>query len=284
MGALALGCAVAFSTPAAFAQEKPIETIKKSGDWVVNFDENSCDLLAEFGTPKDPMVLKFTRYLPGDDTDLMITGRRLQTGRAWFEASVDFGLGDSPIKRIAAGIMQAKRPGIMMTGVYLNAWGSLGEVLEVTPAREAAITGVVIRVQGKKPFRLQFGPLDRPMKVMRQCLTDLVKSWGYDPAAIKVLRAPARPASSPASWVSDNDYPTKSVMEGHSGLLRFRLDIDGNGKVAGCHILDRTDPDDFSSRTCNILTNRARFTPALDANGKPTRHFYVGTFNWKVAR
>ncbi len=282
MVAPGLAGAAVLSVPAAFAQAKPIDTVTKSGDWVINYDENSCDLLTQFGPPKDLMFLKFTRYSPGDSTDLMITGSRLATGKAWLDATVDFGLGEKPTKRRAAGIVQAKRPGIMMTGVRIDGWDGDGDASEITPAKEAAVTGVVVRAEGKKPFRMQFGPLDRPMRVMRQCLTDLIQSWGYDPAVIQGLSMAVRPANGPGSWVTSDDYPTKALMSGHSGLLRFRLDVDETGKVAGCHILDRTDPDDFSALTCSILTKRSRFKPALDANGKPVKAFFMGSFTWKM--
>lgn len=283
MAALGLASVSVWSVPAALAQGDPIDTVKRSGEWIVNFDENFCDLIAQFGLPGDPMFLRLTRYSLDESTDVMVTGSRLKNGQAWLDATVDFGLGDRPTLRRVAGIVQSKRPGIIVTGIRLDGWHGEGKAPEITPAEEAAVTRIDVKVAGKRPFRLEFGPLDRPMKVMRQCLTDLVQSWGYDPAVIKELSQSAKPANNPGSWIEDADYPSHAVARGYSGLLRFRLDIDESGKVTGCHILDRTDPDDFSALTCSLLTKRGRFKPALGANGKPVRAFYLGSFSWKAS-
>lgn len=66
--------------------------------------------------------------------------------------------------------------------------------------------------------------------------------------------------------------------------MQFRLDVDPEGKVAACHILARTDPDDFSKLTCKLMSGRARFIPALDAQGKPVKSFFVSKFSWQIGR
>lgn len=268
--------------PGAQAQDKGIDTLTRSSQWLVNFDDNSCQVMAEFGPPEDRMVLRLTRYSEGDITDLTVIGNRVETHQNWPSASFDFGLGGKPVQREVAGVKLAKLPAIMATGERFDGWNGPGQPPRITPAQEAAVTGLNVKVSGKKSFRLQFGPLDRPMKVMRQCLRDLVQSWGYDPAVIDGISRPVRPDGSPAKWVTDDDYPVKAVSAGHIGLLRFRLDVDDQGKVSACHILDRTDPDDFAALTCKILTNRARFKPALDAKGTPVRAYYMGSFTWKM--
>ncbi|MDG2533924.1 energy transducer TonB [Sphingomonas sp. HITSZ_GF] len=276
---LALVGAILLGPLAAQAQDKGIETIKRSSQWVVNFDANSCDVAAEFGTPEDPMFLQLTRYAPGDVTGITVLSNRLKTSQVWFEASFDFGLGEPATPGGVVGITQRKLPGILSYSTRFDNWHGKGDAPEITPAQEATITGVVVRAPGKKPFRLEFGPLDRPMKVMRQCLDDLIQSWGYDPAVIKGLSRRPSPAGMPQRWVTDDDFPSGAL--GHNGFLRFRLDVDAQGAVAGCHILDRTDPDDFSKATCALLTKRARFKPALDKDGKPIRAYYLGSFSWK---
>jgi hypothetical protein len=276
---LKLGLAGAMLVGPLAAQAQDIETIKRSGQWVVNFDDNSCDVIAEFGTPADPMFLQFTRYAPGDVTSVTVLSSRLKSSEVWFTASLDFGLGQPATPGGVVGITQRKLPGILSYGVRFDNWHGEGNAPEITPAQEASITGVVVKAPGKKPFRLEFGPLDRPMKVMHQCLADLIQSWGYDPAVIKSASRRVAPTGSPANWVTDNDFPSGAL--GHNGFLRFRLDVDDKGKVAGCHILDRTDPNDFSKATCDLLTRRARFKPALDAAGNPMRAYYLGSFSWK---
>jgi hypothetical protein len=276
---IALAGALMLGAPAIHAQDKGIDTISRSGQWVVNFDADSCDLVAKFGPPEDPMFLQLTRYSLGNGTSITVLGNQLKTSQVWFDASFDFGLGGRPVHHEVAGITQKMLPGILVGGVRFDNWSGEGEAPEITPAQEAAVTGVTVKMGSRKPFRLEFGPLDRPMKIMRQCLTDLVQSWGYDPAVIKGLSRHVQPIGNPGNWVTDGDFPAEGL--GHNGFLQFRLDVDEKGKVAGCHILDRTDPDDFATVTCAILTRRARLKPALDANATPVRAYYLGSFIWK---
>jgi TonB family protein len=115
-------------------------------------------------------------------------------------------------------------------------------------------------------------------------MDNLVKSWGYDPVEQAAALRPVSPITSPGTWLSGNDYPLNAVMNGHSGLVQFRLDVDAEGKVLGCFILSRTSPDDFADTTCRAMIRRARLQPALDAQGKPIRSYFVGKVVWLASR
>jgi TonB family protein len=79
-----------------------------------------------------------------------------------------------------------------------------------------------------------------------------------------------------------SEYPAKAMAGGHNGLVQFRLDVDPEGKVSGCHVLARTNPDDFADLTCKSLTRRGKFKPALDAQGRPVPSFFVGKVSWMM--
>jgi protein TonB len=118
------------------------------------------------------------------------------------------------------------------------------------------------------------------MAQLRACQTDLLKSWGYDPAVQTTLTRPARPTSTAASWLKPDDYPAGAISLGQNGIVQFRLDVDADGKILGCHVLARTSPDVFADTTCRAVTRRATLVPALDAGGKPVRSFYVAKVRW----
>jgi TonB family protein len=154
----------------------------------------------------------------------------------------------------------------------------------LSPQQEAAITGVTVKIGRKKPFRLEFGPMNKPMAQLRSCQIDLLKSWGYDPTVQTALARPVQPANSPASWLSHNDYPADAVAMGQNGLVQFRLDVDPDGKISGCHVLAKTSPDVFADTTCRAVTRRAKLKPALAADGTPVRSIYVQKVRWQVGR
>ena len=121
------------------------------------------------------------------------------------------------------------------------------------------------------------------MKAMRSCTDDLLRHWGYDPAVQAALTHPASPIGDQGNWLRTADFPTNSVWKGESGLVRIRLDIEPDGSVSNCRVLYRTNPDSFADLTCKLMKERARFTPALDAAGRPVKSLYLTQIRWQSA-
>ncbi len=55
------------------------------------------------------------------------------------------------------------------------------------------------------------------------------------------------------------------------GSAQFLLLINEKGSVAGCQVLKPSGVPVFDALGCQVITKRAKFTPALDAAGKPMR-------------
>ena len=119
-----------------------------------------------------------------------------------------------------------------------------------------------------------------PMAAMRTCTMDLIKRWGYDPIVQVGLKQPAKPLNAPTKWLTTGDFPREAAMEGASGIVQVRIDLDEKGAIVGCHILHRTSPDQFADLTCKLIVQRAKLSPALDASGTPVRSFYATKIAW----
>jgi protein TonB len=72
------------------------------------------------------------------------------------------------------------------------------------------------------------------------------------------------------------------LRQGRQGMVEFRLVVDEQGQVANCHV-DLDTPGPFGEATCNAISRRARFKPALDAEGRPMRALYVCSVEFKFA-
>jgi TonB family protein len=268
-----------------FAQRAPLETLKRDGNWVVDYDRDACHLIAQFGTGKDMIIMRLTRYELGDPFYLNLYGRRLWNNNPRTEATVDFGLRETPVETEAVNGTAGDLPMTMLGWMRLDGWeGAKPEDVapRVHPAQEAAVSGVVVRIRREKPFRLEFGSLAKPMEQLRACQADLLKSWGYDPAVQATLSKPVRAASSGA-WLRSTDYPSEALITGQNGVVQFRLDVEADGRIAGCHVLARTSPDVFADTTCRAISRRAKLEPALDAAGKPVRSYYVRRVRWQAS-
>ncbi len=277
--------AAAVATGAA-AQPRAPETLTRTGAWIVDYDRDSCHLVGQFGSGDDSMILRLTRYEPGDWFDFSLYGNRLASSAARSKAKLGFGPGGAPVDRHTMNGKSGKLPLMLFGTTRLDGWersrpGEHGPPL--SPQQEAAFSEVTVKVAGKKPFRLQFGALDKPMAQLRACQEDLVKSWGYDPAVQASLKRPVEAENSPATWLKPADYPSGALNMGQNGMVQFRLDVDADGKISGCHVLARTSPDVFADTTCRLVALRAKLKPALDAAEKPVPSFYVQKVRWRVA-
>ncbi|WP_131818680.1 TonB family protein [Sphingomonas turrisvirgatae] len=63
------------------------------------------------------------------------------------------------------------------------------------------------------------------------------------------------------------------------GRMRFRLEVDGNGKVASCTILNPSGDDQLDRSVCARLVNVARFVPARNAAGQPITAEFISWIN-----
>lgn len=270
---------------AAFAA-KPIESLPHVGKWVAQFDDNACHLVGQFGTGKEAVTLQMTRYGPGQGFDLKLYGERLRAGDLIKLGGVTF-TPDAKIHRKNVVIGHAEKLPMALFGVNrLDNWIKSKEAdvgPSISPEAERAVSSIDVEFGSARRFRLLTGSMGKPMSVMRTCMHGLIKHWGFDPDVQEKLQQRPVPTRSPHNWLKSDDYPLGALDRGFSGVVHFRLDVDALGKVERCHILAVTKPSDFELATCNGVTKRARFSPALDAEGRPVRSFYVDTVRWLAA-
>jgi TonB family protein len=96
------------------------------------------------------------------------------------------------------------------------------------------------------------------------------------------LRPDPVPLGNPGDWVLTDDYPEAALAEERTGLVAFRLTVDGAGSVSACEVTESSGHDDLDTTTCALLTERAKFQPALDSNGKPVSGKYSNRVRWQI--
>jgi protein TonB len=109
--------------------------------------------------------------------------------------------------------------------------------------------------------------------------------------------APPRPPAPPApkqsqarsltgslqSSFSNDDYPPSAMDNNEQGSVSVTLTIGPSGRVVGCNATGSASST-LKNATCRIATARARFSPALDANGNPMTSTYgPQTVTWRLA-
>lgn len=94
-----------------------------------------------------------------------------------------------------------------------------------------------------------------------------------------------------ASWITSDDYPSRLLRMELSGTVSYALDVSVNGRVKNC-TTDNSYPTnadgtpnhmlELNAATCRLITRRARFQPATDANGRPIAARSSGRVRWTL--
>jgi len=95
------------------------------------------------------------------------------------------------------------------------------------------------------------------------------------------ISRPLRPID-PGSWVTNADYPPEARHAEIEGTVGFRLEVNSEGRVSSCTVTQSSESDLLDTTACALLTERATFEPALDAEGNPVAATYSNRFRWQL--
>jgi hypothetical protein len=270
----------------AFAKGDDPIMLERSGHWNVNYDDDSCSLLGSFGSGKDEIVVQISRFAPGDHFTLTLAGRPFRARFLQSRIGIDFGPEVNPQSRVTMNGKWGDKPMSILVGALRlddrTDQSADTPLPTITVGMERAVRTVDITTQDRTSYRLALGPMDAPMGVLRKCTDDLLKAWGLDPAVQAGLSRRVVPTSNPGSWVTGADYPRGQLQARQTALVRFRLIVDESGKLAGCRVQRATQGYEFAQVTCNRISERARFEPALDAAGKPVASYFQSTVRFLI--
>jgi protein TonB len=86
-------------------------------------------------------------------------------------------------------------------------------------------------------------------------------------ARLQQVAEPPRPRQPIQTLVSPDDYPAGATGR---GIVGINLLVSKQGQAILCDITQSGGSALLDTMTCQLLKRRARFTPALDRNGKPS--------------
>ncbi|MGB3379085.1 MAG: TonB family protein [Allopontixanthobacter sediminis] len=254
----------------------PLE-LEPSSDWAMNYDMEACRLTRSFGTGEEKVVVQFIRYMPGPGFEAIVAGKMLSPKGKQFEHR--FFPGNEPSDE-RMPLFGEREDGLTVwqfnTGLIpeeeLEEMPGEGSALRQRRIAREQVRAAEIRsfelLKGvRQPVSLQTGPMDGAMMAMETCMDDLVREWGYDPLVQRERISAPEPKNVPARWIASDDYPSTALRQKLSGTVRFRLDIDETGSVDGCVIQEAFSDPAFQEVTCKLIKKRARFEPAVGADG-----------------
>jgi len=93
----------------------------------------------------------------------------------------------------------------------------------------------------------------------------------------------AEAIGSPAEWVRDDDYPPGALNNGEQGAVGIEFVIARNGRVSGCTVVQSSGSQLLDRKTCQLVTERALYSPAVDAQRRAVEQTSRLRFRWQIA-
>lgn len=78
------------------------------------------------------------------------------------------------------------------------------------------------------------------------------------------------------------DYPSNALRNGEEGVVGAQWTIGADGIVRDCRITRSSGFASLDHATCRSILKRARYTPAIDASGKPIDSINATQFIWAI--
>ena len=292
-----LCCSAILSGQAIAELDDKIQALAPTSKWIVDYENEGCQLARQFGEGKDRVIASFSRYGPGTSFKLVLSGQPLKLGKSG-EIEVRFGPNESEQKlEFWPGTLSEEIPALIFTRAVWITPASPAKfdaskraipIEDVYPkrdeAREKAITYLRLGSPLTHPIQLQLGPMDKAFGALEKCVDDLMSTWGIDVAKHRSLKREVIPKGNPGNWVNTADYPIKMLRQGQPALVEFRLDIDEKGKPIGCHIQQTTRPLEFDNAVCVSLMRRSKFEPAIDADNNSIRSYWKSTVRFSLPK
>ena len=293
--AAAVALIITALSPAAFAAAP----LQPAGRWTIDYAPNECRLVRTFGTGDDAVTLLMRRGSSPDQADLIIAGKALPK----LPRQTDIELRMQP-------------SGTLLTYPALptEIRGRPERILQVFNADFGNLTPLVssqqltISIAQQPVATLELDDSSRAIRDLDACYGKLLAKWGIDaaiaaqsptqpkrigtpeqtnPGIVVALLVSGPNASRPRSWVetawvTPMDYPTEALQEERGGSVVAALSLNAQGRVEQCRVVVGSGFAPLDHRTCEILTQRARYSPARDAAGVAVPSSTVERIIWRI--
>jgi TonB family protein len=292
--------------PMLIAATQPVR-LQPSSQWILNYAENSCQLIRTFGEGKTKTVLLLESEAP-ERMDMLAVGkplvgytneigaRFLPVGGKTFKGrtaessagrdpailwSYFILLPDEAIERLQKkAAEQPAKPGTRPPSIDLAERAA--KRLQRKQFAEKA-TELEIQTRHDRPVILETGSMGEPIAMFDKCSRDSLKDWGVDPdVEDKVVRPVWAP--DPRRWFNSDDYPKSLLLRGEESEVSVRVLVDASGKVTKCTSLSHFKEPGFNQITCDNFMKRAQFAPAELADGTKVPSYYTQRVVFRIGR
>ncbi len=257
------------AAPVAALSDTPMPAAEPKAKWVVDYAEERCSISRSAG----PTGVSFTlRTIVGDDfPDLIIHSAAWREDPLQGRSEAEVSLTPARTALKAEGFAEREAD----SGYVIFLTGLPGDFVE----QFAQAQTLTIRRGNEVIAEVPTPGAAQAVAAFRKCGDDLLRSWGLDPVAL----AGAKKAYMINSFISPEDYPFAAVREGVQGKVGVRFIVDEAGRARDCKVvLSAPGVKVLQQKTCELIERRARFQPAIAADGAPIASATGFAITWRV--
>ena len=273
--------AAGLMSSAAHAVDRPARP--PAGKWVVNFGAAECIASRNYGTAEAPFFLVLKNPPMGDIVQVAL----LKPGKSGKYS-----------QQLSASLTLDDRPPVGMSMILAGGQQTDNVLFSMSLARPLAQS-----LAASKKVRIQAGHrLDETLELTQvgpvlakldECSAMLREVWHVKPEDLTMVSSPSaqlppkadlkqRMSTSTGGFLSAADYPDIALRGDLEGSVTMALLVDESGRVADCTVIATTGVAALEAQSCGIVKQRAKFTPALGLDGKPTKDSTVTRITWRL--
>ncbi len=259
---LAIALALILSHPSPALALQPIN------EWRIEPSDARCVAVRQFGSADDPVTLAIKAPPTGSSLQLAIIRRAYVRSPEQLGATLR--LGDQSFDTFALRYpTNGKKQAVM-----------LFNLLEDAAAATRNATGIEIGVTGGVDSSFWFGQSGAMWTQLDACLERLRDVWNIGEG--HEGRIATGPRGDLQGSFSSSDYPLEALRKEYGGTTAFVLLIDETGAVKDCTLTESSGMAVLDARSCGVITARAKFAPAIDVDGKPTKSSWFQRISWRL--
>jgi hypothetical protein len=239
--------------------------------WTLDYAESQCTASRTFGKADDPLIFAIRPAPNGETYELLVgsTHRGPQYAEE-LKGRVDFGQGPIKAWLLHYGGQKGKKLDVYAYRI------SAGEMAQARRANAVSLTA-----KEAISFTFKLDQMNELMSGLEKCTEDLKQYWNMDSMQTGRVATPSK--GDLRTLFTSEDYPAEALMDNKEGSGQFLLLIDEKGSVAGCHVQRPSGIPILDAMGCQVLRERARFHPALDAQGHPVRSSVITPLvSWRL--
>lgn len=249
------------------------ESLRPTSQWKVEYADRECRLTRNFGENQELILFRLARGTSLINYDIMLAGLSIPKQ----SKGVDIEITINP--QNSKQSFEGQNRDVPNRNERVLRWFD-GDIVPIVfgPKNQEMLV-----VSDKKySVKLRMEDFPAALKAMETCHDDLLKGWGIDGPKMRALASMPEPKVSPVEWANTGDYPSDLILAEVGGDVSFKLDVSANGLPTNCLVIVSSKVDQLDKLTCRLMMQRAKFKPAIAADGSPAASHYINRVRWQV--